>query len=88
MLFRYRARSYPQTLNADEAGRWREFCARRLSDESYGGYTVNKFREELSRLESAGHEDADGRVLRSLREYLVRLGAAAGLSLPANDAGS
>ena len=31
MLFRYRARSYPQTLNADEAGRWREFCAPRKS---------------------------------------------------------
>ena len=31
MLFRYRARNWPQTLNSDEADRWNEFCRARLT---------------------------------------------------------
>ncbi len=33
MLFRYRARNFPDTLNAAEQERWREFCQLRLRDE-------------------------------------------------------
>jgi exodeoxyribonuclease-1 len=31
MLFRYRARNWPQTLNVDEATRWDTFCRERMS---------------------------------------------------------
>lgn len=31
LLFRYRARNWPQTLNADEHQRWQEFCRNRLT---------------------------------------------------------
>ncbi|MGH8123663.1 MAG: exodeoxyribonuclease I [Rudaea sp.] len=30
LLFRYRARNWPQTLTADEAARWNDFCRERL----------------------------------------------------------
>ncbi len=35
MLFRYRARNYPETLNDSELMRWREFCQPRLNDPDY-----------------------------------------------------
>lgn len=35
MLFRYRARNYPETLNDSELLRWREFCQPRLNDPDY-----------------------------------------------------
>ncbi len=34
MLFRYRGRNYPETLNSDELERWEQFRSRRLLDES------------------------------------------------------
>lgn len=35
MLFRFRARNYPFTLDEQEAQRWRSFCQERLSDPDY-----------------------------------------------------
>ncbi len=35
MLFRYRARNYPETLDDSELVRWREFCQPRLNDPDY-----------------------------------------------------
>lgn len=36
LLFRYRARNFPQLLTADEQLRWQEFCRLRLSDPAQG----------------------------------------------------
>ncbi|MCL1058048.1 exodeoxyribonuclease I [Shewanella gelidimarina] len=35
MLFRYKARNYPETLDESELLRWREFCQPRLNDPDY-----------------------------------------------------
>ncbi|MCG9696967.1 exodeoxyribonuclease I [Shewanella sp. Isolate11] len=35
MLFRYRGRNYPETLDDSEQYRWREFCQQRLNDADY-----------------------------------------------------
>ncbi|MGL5410967.1 MAG: exodeoxyribonuclease I, partial [Shewanella sp.] len=35
MLFRYRARNYPELLDYQESLRWREFCQARLADQDY-----------------------------------------------------
>lgn len=40
MLFRYRARNYPETLTADESARWEAFRRRRLTDPSAGASIV------------------------------------------------
>jgi len=36
LLFRYRARNFPETLNNEEQERWRLFCQQRLSDPVWG----------------------------------------------------
>lgn len=36
LLFRYRARNFPDTLNFDEQERWRLFCPKRLSVPEWG----------------------------------------------------
>lgn len=35
MLFRYRARNYPELLDDEESRRWRQFCQHRLADQDY-----------------------------------------------------
>ena len=36
LLFRYRARNFPETLNNEEQQRWKLFCQQRLSDPQWG----------------------------------------------------
>ena len=36
LLFRYRARNFPDTLNSEEQQRWQLFCQQRLSDPEWG----------------------------------------------------
>ena len=40
MLFRYRARNFPESLNPEEQMRWQEFCFMRLTDPEAGGSLV------------------------------------------------
>jgi len=48
LLFRYRARNFPQTLSAEESLRWQRFCQSRLVDGEFGaGLTVEQFQQLL-----------------------------------------
>ncbi|MFJ4195124.1 exodeoxyribonuclease I [Pseudomonas sp. NPDC089534] len=48
LLFRYRARNFPQTLNSEEQQRWTEFCRQRLSDSGWGApNTLTSFAEAM-----------------------------------------
>lgn len=48
LLFRYRARNFPQTLTEDESLRWQRFCHGRLVDGDFGsGLTVEQFQQQL-----------------------------------------
>lgn len=49
MLFLYRARNYPNTLNESEAAQWREHCQQRLLDGSVFG--LEAFKQELATVE-------------------------------------
>jgi len=51
MLFRYRARNYPETLDEDEQDFWREDCALRLTDENMPWMTLGKFRQAMDACE-------------------------------------
>ena len=54
MLFRYRARNFPQTLNGDEREQWKEFCSQRLTDQAAGAsVVVDDFRQRLRHLRRA-----------------------------------
>ncbi|MDH5181016.1 MAG: exodeoxyribonuclease I [Gammaproteobacteria bacterium] len=74
MLFRYRARNFPETLSPDEQAQWREHCQARLVKGESGHRSFAIFQSELdtARAECAGDEaklailaevDAYGRIL-------------------------
>ncbi len=50
MLFRYRARNWPDTLSGEERKKWDEFRRRRLSDPQLGGISLNEYREKVARM--------------------------------------
>jgi exodeoxyribonuclease-1 len=50
MLFRYRARNYPETLGADEQAQWLEHCHARLVNGESGHFTFTDFHAELEQL--------------------------------------
>jgi len=50
MLFRYRARNYPETLSTDEQAQWLEHCRARLVDGESGHYTFPEFHAEITQL--------------------------------------
>ncbi|WP_371364988.1 exodeoxyribonuclease I [Pseudomonas sp. QL9] len=56
LLFRYRARNFPETLSGLEQEQWREFCRCRLSLEEYGApNTLGSFEVALAgQLENTG----------------------------------
>lgn len=73
LLFRYRARNFPETLTRDERGQWREFCAARLTDPAFGAaITLNEFRQRVTAL--AQSADSKGqRILSELAAYAAAL---------------
>lgn len=49
LLFRYRARNFPGTLNNDEQQRWHAFCQQRLSQHEYGApNTLASFEADMA----------------------------------------
>ncbi|HID45403.1 MAG TPA: exodeoxyribonuclease I [Chromatiaceae bacterium] len=51
LLFRYRARNWPESLSADEKQRWEEYRRHRLTDAEGGSsITLAEYRQQLSRL--------------------------------------
>lgn len=51
LLWRYRARNFPETLSAGEQARWRAFCHRRLTDPAAGaGLVEADFHQRLEAL--------------------------------------
>jgi len=72
MLFRYRARNYPQSLNAEEQKKWQAFCLKRLSGKKGSrvlGFT--EFRDILKQLQQ--QEGADLELLQNLEQYALDL---------------
>lgn len=70
MLFRYRARNYPEILQPDELLKWREFCSNRITGIQHGGgITLTEFFNQLSKLrsETSGNEF----VLNELEEFAL-----------------
>lgn len=76
MLFRYRARNYPETLDQHEQQRWRNFCVERLSRECGAvgaGMGWQEFQQAMKRLQEERVEQHEINVLNALQEYAVRL---------------
>jgi exodeoxyribonuclease-1 len=68
LLFRYRARNFPQTLNEAEMAQWEQHRAARLFDGAAGARTIEQLFAEIDALS----EDADERaeeILGALYDY-------------------
>ncbi|MGO4776521.1 exodeoxyribonuclease I, partial [Lysobacter sp. 2RAB21] len=64
LLFRYRARNWPQTLSATEHQRWNEYRRQRLYTESgMSEYSFDRFRAELLQARAAAGEDGAKQAL-------------------------
>lgn len=57
MLFRYRARNYPDTLTADEQAQWLEHCRARLIEGESGHLNFKNFYAEIKELQSEMEPD-------------------------------
>jgi exodeoxyribonuclease-1 len=75
LLFRYRARNFPDSLSPEERAQWDEFRHQRFTDPTAGaGITVQEFRERLARLQhDSAMTPAQKLILSKLAEYEAHL---------------
>ncbi|MDR9438512.1 MAG: exodeoxyribonuclease I [Halomonas sp.] len=66
MLFRYRARSYPETLESEEQARWEAFRWERMNDPAVANLTLKEFAREIERLNGVSLSDRDRQILEEL----------------------
>ena len=72
MLFRYRARSFNDTLTDEERLRWQQHCSDRLHGGAGGAFTLAAFFERVDSLAEAAAERGDERaqsLLEALYDY-------------------
>ncbi|MGZ8135806.1 MAG: exodeoxyribonuclease I [Methylococcaceae bacterium] len=70
MLFRYRARNYPETLSADELERWKEFCKNRLTGRQTAASIT--FDDYFIRLQELGSQPGvNQKIIEALQVYGV-----------------
>lgn len=73
LLFRYRARNFPDTLSFEEQERWRIFCQKRLSDPEWGApNTLETFVEVAAQLTVAA-TSFQREVLDQWQDYVQEL---------------
>ncbi|WP_027966080.1 exodeoxyribonuclease I [Halomonas halocynthiae] len=70
MLFRFRARSYPETLEGDEKERWENWRWERLRDSQVAGFTLSDFGREIEQLGHQELTDSQRQVLEELVMYV------------------
>jgi exodeoxyribonuclease-1 len=74
MLFRYRARNYPETLGANEQAQWLEHCRSRLVDGESGHFSFTDFHAELDQLrEQMATDDQRNKILDDVAAFGVEL---------------
>lgn len=68
MLFRYRARNFPQTLTTEEQLRWKQFCIDRLTGQQPGAsITLDNYLACLS--DKRDDQNANSTILDALESY-------------------
>jgi exodeoxyribonuclease-1 len=76
LLFRYRARNFPETLSEAERAQWHEHRVHRLHDGAGGGLTLQAFFESVDALEEAMQDADDERaheILGALVDYATEI---------------
>jgi exodeoxyribonuclease-1 len=76
LLFRYRARNFPQTLDPAEQAQWQAHCAARLCDaDAAGSLGLRAFGERIAAREADAGERDRG-ILQALRDYAAQIAPA------------
>ena len=71
LLFRYKARNYPQVLDYDEQQRWLNFCKERVTTEGHGWQTLVEFEQRIARLaEEHANNSRNMRILKQCVDYV------------------
>ena len=70
LLFRYRARNYPQSLEPEDQQRWAEHCRERIHDGVSGYLNLEQFQSKIMQL-AQEHEADDNKLLllKKLADY-------------------
>jgi len=72
LLFRYRARNWPESLSEQESQRWQNFCQHRLYDADGGGsLTMEEYCNQIAQLRVQHEGDAAaGKILDALEAWV------------------
>ena len=71
LLFRYRARNFPETLNDEESRQWQQFCHSRIIDGEYGSaLTLEQFQEHLLTLVQSEQDKREQNLLDQLSRWI------------------
>lgn len=74
MLFRYRARNWPETLNEEEQAQWQDYRQQRLtSDGSDKILTLSRFQEAIEACRERELTDEQKTVLSQLEQYALQV---------------
>ncbi|HZG19828.1 MAG TPA: exodeoxyribonuclease I [Herbaspirillum sp.] len=69
ILFRYRARNFPETLRPDEAQHWEEHRAARLFEGAGGARTIAQLFEQIDQLQEQADDERTQDILGALYDY-------------------
>jgi len=74
LLFRYRARNWPESLNQQEQWQWQEFCRARLFDGEYGcDFTAAGFQESMQEISQQELTEGQKKNLQMLLDWVQGL---------------
>ena len=74
MLFRFRARNYPETLNKEELVRWNEFRITRINDANkVTGFSLDDFFQRINDLREEETDESKRKMLNELEQYAQNL---------------
>ncbi|MEM1404565.1 MAG: exodeoxyribonuclease I [Pseudomonadota bacterium] len=70
LVFRYRARNYPESLSDGERAQWAEHCFTRLSEDEGPGLGLESFHAELDqRMQDLGEDEKAHKILMDLQSW-------------------
>jgi len=69
ILYRYRARNFPESLSPEEAQHWEEHRAARLFEGSGGARTIAQLFEQIDQLQEEADDERTQEILGALYDY-------------------
>jgi exodeoxyribonuclease-1 len=74
MLFRYRARNFPESLNEEETLQWNEYRYTKLTDPEHGNRTLEQYALDIEELKNNPDTTENQRtIIEELLEYSKQL---------------